>query len=379
MKTRSAWLSAVVAVAVLCPVAMPGGAWGQDKTPAASQQTEPHGKIVRDAPDALRVQDMTMDELQQRLAEYEAGKRDDRDGYIILNQLWFNYQAQQKTTAPEFQVVAKKRAELLQRRADLGNLQDFRLSDKIRHDKRRKDDDANRLARLRAWVPKDAEPKGFFAQGNRAAVKYQYRIEFFELPSHLSFFQDNDSSWKTKDSRTPSASPVPTEIPRNNPVKVLSFRNNIVVYPRNTLKNPAVRLLACTRHSSYYSPSTTEERAAVRAKGYKHGLPWKNEAGTREDFCGVVDLSGGIIFEFSQVPGKLLLPVEITDNGTRAAVLIGKEIKEQSFEDGREIRGVGQFSEMLIWEYPNTLKRVRLKEKNAPDHVWYQRFIKREL
>lgn len=31
MKTRSAWLSAVVAVAVLCPVAMPGGAWGQEK------------------------------------------------------------------------------------------------------------------------------------------------------------------------------------------------------------------------------------------------------------------------------------------------------------------------------------------------------------
>lgn len=34
MKTRSAWLSAVVAVAVLCPAAMPSRAWGQEKAGA---------------------------------------------------------------------------------------------------------------------------------------------------------------------------------------------------------------------------------------------------------------------------------------------------------------------------------------------------------
>lgn len=74
---------------------------------ATAQPSEQHGKIDRDEPDALRVQDMTMDELQQRLAEYEAGKRDDRDGYIILNQLWFNYQAQSRTASPENWAISK--------------------------------------------------------------------------------------------------------------------------------------------------------------------------------------------------------------------------------------------------------------------------------
>src|ERR1700751_2870830 len=61
------------------------------------------GRVVRDEPANLKVSDMTIDELKQRLAEYEAGKRDDRDGYIITNQLWFDYQGRKEDASVDAQ------------------------------------------------------------------------------------------------------------------------------------------------------------------------------------------------------------------------------------------------------------------------------------
>lgn len=43
----------------------------------------------------------------KQLKEYRDGKRGDRDGYIILNQLWFNYQALRGISTPIFWTISK--------------------------------------------------------------------------------------------------------------------------------------------------------------------------------------------------------------------------------------------------------------------------------
>lgn len=119
----------------------------------------------------------------------------------------------------------------------------------------------------------------------------------------------------------------------------------------------------------------------VQELGDESGIPWKNERGDKEHFCGVLDLAGNVIFEFPDAhnpPARVLKPLAMVDNGKRAAVLVGREIREAGV-DTNEVRGVGQFYEVLIWTYPNQYRKVQLKEKNLGRHALHQRFVENKL
>lgn len=335
-------LSGVIAVAVICAVSVPGGAWGQDKQP------EPRGKIVRDAPDALRVEDMTMEELQQRLAEYEAGKRDYRDGYIILNQLWFNYQAQRKTDSPEFQAVANKREDLLKKHPELNNLQDFRLSEKVNRETAEKKSRSAELTKAKRWKPTDSRFLRVFGSGSRAVAMHQYRLEFYNLPGDVRLARGKNTDrlrlFRGDDELSPS---------RLQPHKTMTFKVPVEVFPvlPDDISGP---FLACTNPIARYTPASADERKTMALLGHTHGMPWTNPAGQYGHFCGLISTAGEIVYQFpftSSVPNNVMAPLKMTPDGTWAAVMIGQVV------EGEDIPGIGKPREVWIWRAPNKLEK----------------------
>lgn len=343
-------LIAVVTTA-FCAALLPAGAWGQDRqseTPAAAQQSEPRGKIVRDAPEALRVQDMTMDELQQRLAEYEAGKRDDRDGYIILNQLWFNYEAQGRTSSPDFQAIVSKRDGLLKKRPGFGNLQDFRLSDKIKRDK--EDEEQQRAAKTQAkrWAPSDRKLLRVIGSGNRAVAIYQYRLEFYKLPAGTQLGVSAKTNRQSIQRNGKDL--VAGEL---QPSKVVTFKTKFDLKP-NWPDDIKENFLVCSDLVSRYNPASPDERKTMALLGHTHGMLWTNAAGNKGQFCGILSLNGDVVYEFpfAQVsPNKLLRALKMSPDESWAAVMIGEIVS------GEDHPGIGKPREVWIWRKPNRLDK----------------------
>lgn len=322
-----------------------------------------------------------LEDWRPKRDEVRAGKRDQRDSYVILQTIWNNYEVLRTTDSLDAAEVKRDLDAILSKKPHLADLgpNEFRLSESINAGKARETAVRQRRERARQWKPEDREPKGFHAFGNQIAVQYQFRIEFFEAPSYLEFFEDSDSSWKKRDKRTGAVSPV--EVPQQNPRKVLTFKNSFEVLPREWRTNPGPRVLVCTQYRSFFAPTTKGERDMVQALGEGSALPWKNEQGDKDQFCGIVDLAGNVVFEFPDAhnpPARILKPLAMLDSGKRAAVLVGREIREPGV-DTSEVRGAGQFYELLIWTYPNQFRKVQLKEKNLGRHALYQRFVENKL
>lgn len=322
-----------------------------------------------------------LEDWRPKREEVRAGRRDERDSYVILQTIWNNYEVLRTTDTLDAAEVKRELNAILAKKPHLADLgpSEFRLSESINAGKARDAAVRQRKERARQWKPEDREPKGFHAFGNQIAVQYQFRIEFFEVPAHFELFEDSDSSWKKRDKRTGEV--ISAESPRQNPRKVITFKNSFEVLPRDWRSAPGPRLLVCTQYRSFFAPTTKEERDMVRALGEGHALPWQNRSGEKDHFCGVIDLAGNVVFEFPDAhnpPARLLKPLAMVDNGRRAAVLVGREIREAGV-DSDEIRGAGRFYEVLIWTYPNQFRKAKLKENNLGDHVWYQRFVEDKL
>lgn len=336
--TRKVWLAGIVAVG-LAVALLPS---------AASAQGEPE----RPAPESLRAQDMTNAELQQRLAEWEAGKRDDRDGYIILNQIWFNHQLRKTTNTPEYQAVTKRREALLKKRPELNGLQDFRLKDKIQADRKQHEDAEKATAARKSAKPADKAVVRLVGDNQRVVAVYQYRLEFLALPDDVKL--DHGSGADRLKLKRGEQVVQPEGLPA---AKKMTFQNPIEVLP--SPEDRATRILVCTNPVGYYSPRTQDELAI-----FGYGVKWENSAGQHADYCGVLALDGTEVYRFPapQAPGQLLRPVGISEDGQRAEVMVGKKVTTPAGEDddqpGEEIDAP---SEILRWGHPNRLERTRLK------------------
>ncbi|MEQ1918984.1 MAG: hypothetical protein ABL955_07275, partial [Elusimicrobiota bacterium] len=263
--------------------AVPAVAQDKPAAPTAPVMSEKHGKIVRDEPDALRVQDMTDAELQQRLAEYEAGKRDYRDGYIILNQLAFNHQLHKTVLTEEGQRVSKLRQELLKKYPRLSELKDFRLSDRIRREQKQQAAEAKRKQEAKQFVPKDATPGDVRGEGDRAVVKYQYRLEFLKLAQDVKVQGDPHGGRMQLVRAGNSISPTQLQAS-----KTLQFKHPVNLrYGRDASGGIIFgNMLVCTDMLRGYSAKTPEERELIRLAGHERSMPWTNPSGQYDDFCG---------------------------------------------------------------------------------------------
>lgn len=315
------------------------------------------GRTVRDEPDNLKVSDMTVDELKQRLADYEAGNRDDRDGYIISNQLWFDYQGRKEDASGDAQHAKQVRERLLQKHPEFNSLQDFRLSDKIKHQANAQQQKKRAETAAKGWTPSDSVPRKIYGQGQQAAVAYQFKLDFYDLPAgvEVKTVRGDTTGLFRGDKQI-----GPEEL---TPKKTLTFRRSFSL-PIEGSPLDYHRLLVCTSVlASGYNAMTNEETKAMRPLGHGSHMEWTSKTGNFNHFCGIISLSGDVVYQFKiteNPPTRVISPIGITFDGSRAAVMVGQKV---SAEEGEGFF-VGRPSEVWIWQYPATVKKVAVPDPN---------------
>lgn len=337
---------------------LPSAAWAQEK-------------VSRPVPEDLRVQDMTDAELQQRLSEWESGKRDDRDAYILMNQIRFNLQAQQKTGSAEFQAISKKRDDLLKKRPELSHLKDFRLSDRVRHQEKETAKKAQLVQKAKNWTPSDSVPLRIIGSGKDAVAVYQFRLDFLRLapeyelrpvdtaPTVLKLYRDDKE-----------ASPGGL-----TPRKTLSYKNRFEILPRHP-DQIQKNFLVCSDliHAQYHAISP-EEREMTRALGHKRVMPWTNKNAAIDQTCSILSLTGNTIFSFpvtQQLPGQLAAGLGMTTDGKKAAIMLGERVQLKS-EYGTESI-IGKPREVLVWEEGKALRRIPISDRKLTWNDLIQQF-----
>jgi hypothetical protein len=191
-------------------------------------------------------------------------------------------------------------------------------------------------AEAQKWVPPDTTPISEYSLENLKVVAYQYRIEFFD-----AFGQ-----------RT----------------KSLSFKHPVEVKPHPISKDADTKsnLLVCTNPMGSYTGRTEEEQKVLYLRGnHDASMHWTNESGKITDFCGIITSTGEVIFEFPppSFPKRLYWLIGVAGAGTRAALLVGEKIHEKASdtEDMDEGDRIGKFTEVWIWEYPKTVRKLPFK------------------
>lgn len=322
---------------------------------------EKGGKRYRGPAETWRVEDMTMDELKQRLQQYEAGQRDDRDGYIILNQLWFDYRRQRQENSNGAQQVKAMRLDLLQRHPELKNLRDFQLSERIQYYKKQEEDGEKAAEQTNNWVPPDATPERVMGSGNRLVVVYQFRLEFVELSNDYDLELGGTGHTRLQIFRQKH----PVDPAALKPTKSILFKRRFEVFPGPS-GYVSTNIMVCTDMlNAYYRAMTPTERQVLQARGQKRTMPWTNPKGNIDQFCGILSLSGDVVYSFpiqQHLPNTLLLGIGITDDGKKAGVMVGQKTNWQG-EDG-EVAVVGKPREVLIWQEGLGLKRIPVENQN---------------
>lgn len=288
--------------------------------------------------------------LSDKLIEYRAGKRSERDGYIILQKIFNSYRVLQAADTPPAQAILEQLEAITRKHPDLPNIQDFRLSEEIDLEARRKRDFDILAAQSASWSPQDKIPMALAGSKKRLIAIYQFRIEFYELPDNVQLIREGHRSPKLAKQTPRGVRDFP--IDELVPSKVLTFQKTIDVYPPNLAALGESHLLVCTNPASYYSALSEDERKILAVKGRRYGTIHSiKTSGQYRDFCGVISQAGEIIYIFPVVqksPRSLLRPLAIADGGARAAVALGEKVVDEE-EDGESIR-VGNIREVLIWE-----------------------------
>lgn len=337
----------------------------------AGQQDTSQTKIVRDPPEALRVEDMTMEELKKRLAQYEAGKRDDRDGYIIANQLWFNYQGRKETQTIEARHVNELRQNLLRKHLEYQKLQNFSLSDRIQYQQRKEVQKAKALEGAKHWVPPDTIPRKIYGHDKHIVVAYQFKLAFYDL-------QDDVEARVIKGKRLALFKDGQLIDPNKlKPKKTITFKRSFSL-PVERSPVEYRNLLVCTSAlASSYSPMSSDEEKNMQALG-EAGKVWVNESGTLDHFCGIISLTGNVIYEFAiheNPPTRVVAPVGISADGKRAAVMVGEKVPGQ---DGVGFY-IGRPKEILIWEFPDKLSTKKIPYPATTDEDAKRQFYQGKL
>lgn len=326
------------------------------------------GKVAQEPAQAKRVENMTEAELEARLAEYEAGKRDARDGYIILNQLWFNHQLHKTADSAEGQRVKRLREALLQEHPDFGHMTDFRLSEKIRHDSERRSAETTQKKNAKRFTPADSRVFRLIGHGDKVAAIYQYRIEFFKLPPGTEAeVQANEPNLRlVRDGQ---------EVQLRGPAKTVHFSAPIRAAAGRSPDREAV--FVCTNLLAGYSPSSPDEHAAMEREGLGRDFTWNNPDGQYKDFCGAFDLDGKVLakVDISQsVPGSVLEPVRVSDDGKTVTLILGEKVIERSDEHP----SVGYAREAIVWTFPNKISRYKRGSAPAGTEQILDRYPKRK-
>lgn len=315
-----------------------------------------------------------LEKWREKLEQYHQGERDYRDGYIILHKMNHLYGVLREQDSPEAKAIAGEKEELLKAHPELRSLAGFKLSEEIdRQDLKIKSGEARERAATR-WTPKDDEPIRVFGSNRlrRAVVRYQYRLDFFELPEGVQINVKPETSIY---GLYRGAAEVP--LSSLTPKRTLSFKRKVNISPGHFSGNHAVEenFLVCMDFMRGYVPKTEEEQRILAPRMDFHGVPWVNERGGYSQFCGVVSILGEIVFKFrfkQAFPGRLIRPITMSEDGRYAAIMIGERVFPRGIETERPF--IGRPSEVWTWEYPKTVKKHPVENPDIDLHELFEQY-----
>jgi len=299
--------------------------------------------------------------FSDKLNKLSPQKRAGRDGYILLQRMFNKYGLLHAKNSREAQAIALELNALVKQNPEYPNIQDFRLSDEIAQSEAWRQ---GYIEKAKNHIPSDSRSYGFLGEGQNLVVIYQARLEFFRLPPDISFSAGERNRLVLKKTLG-SGTTEEIRLASLSPIQKLAFKRRFEILPR-VRGGPLQYFLLCTyaypELGASYSPSTPEEEDLV-GQASEYIPPYVNKAGL-DDFCGIMTSTGKIQFSFPVVqsdPGTLLWPIGFRDR--HAAVALGDKTSFDG-EDGTETQP-GNFREVLIWDFPDKLRRIKIEPKAA--------------
>lgn len=320
--TRKGWLAGIVAVG-LAVALLPSAARAQGERDSTQISAEQKASIRND-----------LDRQRTQLQAYRKGKMQLRDAYLTMRAMLINYSLIGEATSPEAQAIQKEADELQRKYPKVVNSPPA-MPKYVAQKKR-------------SFTPKDVHVMGVWGSRQKIAVKYQFKIEFYQLPGDVTFKDEHGNPVFER----PDHSRVSLADLNLRPKSTLSFRRHVEIVPRSRMVGP--RILVCTNMLTGYVPVTDEERASL-PDGKLPYFRWENEGGALDDFCGVVSMDGQVVWKLNYrqaVPDRLLHAVDMLPDGNRALIFSGAKV---AGTEGTE--SVGNPQELFIWEYPDKVKR----------------------
>lgn len=222
-----------------------------------------------------------------------------------------------------------------------------------------------------AFIPADNQAVGLWGGGKKLVAGYQFRLEFYTLGKEITLEPQNGRDYKILRANK--------EISLNKlkPSKVITFKNPIKIdpnWPRDTTTN----LLVCTQSLGAYAPMTEDERAKVYAINQMHSIQATNPKGDIQDFCGIISVSGDVVYQFKispNPPTELFTTSGISRDGKRALIVSG----EATYSD----EAPGAFVRArrgILWTYPDTETAITSKDPNdSGTNNWRLKFLSGEF
>lgn len=340
------WFEVVTMLSFLVfAAALPLCAQGQQ------DQSSKRPSVVDSTPEQRRQDQADLERLQKWLDEYHAGKRDARDGYIIMFRMLQDYGTLGLSTSTACQNTLKEWRALRdahpQFKVDRPEFHDMLMHEQREQLKKENAEAKEAEEKATTWSPADSVPVDFWTEKNRMALVYQYRVDFFRLPESAA-------------KKVPNLNSALKTIKKLGlkPRKEMTFKHPLdryIVRQSTPVTTPPVIWL-CESFTAQYMTQTPGEEKII---GF--GKKRTNQSGKYNDFCGAVSVDGKIIYQIpirQHYPGQLLeIRTIINDKkGQRVLLILGSEILD---EDGEE--AVAHPSKLLFFWYPNRLKILNVK------------------
>lgn len=293
-------------------------------------------------------------ELELILEECRKGKRDDSEKYVVLRNLLETYGVLGvERSAHKVQAALKEWEDLLSRHPEFKTKPPTETRER-RELRERQESEAERFRKLaETFRPIDLGIVRVVQAESKAIVAYQFRVEFYDLPSGVKAVTQRPSSGGgfslSVEFIKEESGPV-----HLNPRKTITFKHRIVLVPSRPVPSKGP-VWICTNPSAGYSANSPDELRIIQAKGHPSALPWVNDSGEFGDFCGAVQPDGGIVYQLpirQELPNRILQVRAVTAEGRKALIYIG-ELIQDPIDGGKTI---GNFREFIIWDYPDKIE-----------------------
>lgn len=212
------------------------------------------------------------------------------------------------------------------------------------------------LAKEMRFSPSDASVFRTVGNGRSIVVQHNFSLEFFEFPFDVELM--SDKKWRSVlifGGKGLERKQIGLEGLKST--RKIVFKNSIAVHPTESGVIP--QLLVCSQPMSGYAPPIEEDAvvAEIGSKvwGNRYAMPWENAVYDLDDFCGVISVSGSILYKFPIVqkyPDSILKTAAYRDGGNWVAVALGESVMAQAGDESHPY--AANFRKLFVWEGPGS-------------------------